>query len=116
MLQTAMQTLAARYLERIRNRKSVNRRKILHQTHLPRPFPTAVRAKLPWHTTSNAITGGMHTPNWSPIPGYPHYEASTDGQIRSLERTILSTKRKTTTFPLQSLDPSGRKKGKVSGC
>jgi len=48
---------------------------------------------------------------WLPIPLFPDYEASTDGRIRSLERTVKQTNGSTRTFPSKVLKPGYNKKG-----
>ena len=47
----------------------------------------------------------MHTSQWRPIPDFPHYEASTDGQIRSVERVILRKDGKRQPCPSKILVP-----------
>jgi hypothetical protein len=42
---------------------------------------------------------------WRQVPGFPDYEASTDGLIRSLERTIKQSNGSLRTFPSKVLKP-----------
>ena len=48
---------------------------------------------------------------WRQIPNFPDYEASTEGQIRSLERTITQSNGSLRTFPSKVLKPGKNTRG-----
>ena len=66
---------------------------------------------VPLRGTQVIIGGKGHQLMWKPIPNFPVYEASTEGQVRSLERVIEQSNGSRRRFPSKVLKPALNARG-----